>query len=214
MEIIKLERGRLSVLLGKSGLGKSTISVFNAAQELRESKSVLYFSYEYCQSIIYNKLHSHFGIKWTELFKVNVVDASGIGLDELCHIVRVRATQVDSVYIDYLDLVRSATFGENKDLANTLNLIATLDKLAKECNVAIVLLAQCDANSEVSDMVNELNNLVSMCEDPNKVIKMFIGRDKLFHSIINCQDISHVIWVDGANLEHFASINIKETYKD
>ncbi|MCQ2798006.1 MAG: DnaB helicase C-terminal domain-containing protein [Bacilli bacterium] len=214
MEIIKLEKGRLSVLLGKSGLGKSTISVYNAAGELREGKGVLYFSYEYCQSIIYNKLHSHFGVKWTELFKINVVDCAGVALDELCHIVKMRANQVDSVYIDYLDLLRSATYGEAKNVEDITGIVATLAKLAKECNVAIILLAQADANCEVQDMVNGLNNLVSTCEDPNKVIKMFIGRDKLFHSIIHCEDISHVIWVDGSNLEHFSSINIKETYKD
>ena len=213
MEIIKLEKGRLSLLLGKSGLGKSTISVYNAAGELREGKGVLYFSYEYCQSVIYNKLHSHFGIKWTELFKINVVDSSGVGIDELCHIVKMRANQIDSVYIDYLELLRASTFGNNKDIEETYNLVATLDKLARECNVAIVLLAQADANAEINDMVNALSSLTSKCEDPNKVIKMFIGRDKLFHSIIRCEDISHVIWVNGSNLEHFSSINIKETYK-
>lgn len=214
MEIIKSERGRLSILLGKSGLGKSTISVFNAAQELRESSGVLYFSYEYCQSIIYNKLHSHFGIKWTELFKINVVDASGIGLDELCHIVKARSKTTEVVYIDYLDLLRAATYGESKSIEEITNIVVTLDNLAKECNVAIILLAQADSNASVEDMINALNSLSSKCEDPNKIIKMFIGRDNLFHSMIHCQDISHVIWVDGSNLEHFSSINIKETYKD
>ena len=36
---------------------------------------VLFFEYEYCQSIIYNKLVSHFGLKWPDLFKLNLVDA-------------------------------------------------------------------------------------------------------------------------------------------
>ena len=62
MEIIKTEKGYLTILAGKTDMGKSTITVYDASEFLKSGQSVVFFSYEYCQSIIYNKLISHFGM--------------------------------------------------------------------------------------------------------------------------------------------------------
>ena len=72
MEIIKTEKGSLSVLGGKTDMGKSTIACYDCAEQLRSGKSVIFVSYEYCQSIIYTKLVNHFGLRFDELFKLNV----------------------------------------------------------------------------------------------------------------------------------------------
>lgn len=76
MEIIKTEKGSLSVLGGKTDMGKSTIACYDCAEQLRSGKSVIFVSYEYCQSIIYTKLVNHFGLRFDELFKLNVLGAS------------------------------------------------------------------------------------------------------------------------------------------
>ena len=81
MEIIKSQKGFLTILTGKTDMGKSTITVYDCSEQLRRGNNVLFFEYEYCQSIIYNKLVSHFGLKWPDLFKLNLVDASGLSLD-------------------------------------------------------------------------------------------------------------------------------------
>ena len=68
MEIIKTEKGSLSVLGGKTDMGKSTIACYDCAEQLRSGKSVIFVSYEYCQSIIYTKLVNHSGLRFDELF--------------------------------------------------------------------------------------------------------------------------------------------------
>ena len=76
MEIIKSEKGKLTILTGKTDMGKSTITVYDASENLKIGKNVIFFSYEYCQSIIYNKLISHFKLSWAQLFNLDIVDAS------------------------------------------------------------------------------------------------------------------------------------------
>ena len=80
MEIIKSQKGFLTILTGKTDMGKSTITVYDCSEQLRRGNSVIFFEYEYCQSIIYNKLISHFGMKWQDLFRLNLVDAAGLSL--------------------------------------------------------------------------------------------------------------------------------------
>ena len=73
MEIIKSAKGNLTILTGKTDMGKSTITICDASEFLKAGQNVMFFSYEYCQSIIYNKLLSHFGLNWSNLFHLNVV---------------------------------------------------------------------------------------------------------------------------------------------
>ena len=56
MEIMKTQPGFLTILTGKTDMGKSTITVYDYSELLKVGKRVIFFSYEYCQSIIYNKL--------------------------------------------------------------------------------------------------------------------------------------------------------------
>ena len=88
MEIIKSQKGFLTILTGKTDMGKSTITVYDCSEQLRRGSNVIFFEYEYCQSIIYNKLVSHFGLKWQDLFKLNLVDASGLSLGMLIELIK------------------------------------------------------------------------------------------------------------------------------
>ena len=72
MEIIKVEKGCLTILTGKTDMGKSTITVYECGENLRAGEKVIFFSYEYCQSIIYNKLISHFNLSWSQLLNLNI----------------------------------------------------------------------------------------------------------------------------------------------
>ncbi len=216
MKEIKTLNGCLSILMGKSGMGKSTISVYDAVGNIRDNKSIAYFSVEYPQSIVYNKLIDHFGIKWKELFKFNCVDATSYNLDDI--ITAIRKIKPEIVYVDYLDLLRKNTYGIDQSataeerIKHSKIIVTEMAKLAKELNICIVLLSQETESTAFEDSVNALNRMSEDVNDKN-VIKMFIGREGVFSEKITCQDISHVILVEGYDLKHYSSINVQEIYK-
>ena len=195
MEIIKSEKGSLTILTGKTDMGKSTITVYDASEYLKLGQRVIFFSYEYCQSIIYNKLISHFGASWSTLFNLNIIDV---------------------IYIDYLDLLKQATYGnetsESASLGQIQTIVAELSSLAQELGIAIVLLSQVGSSSDFEKIISRLNAFSEKAK-ANNVIKMFIGKGNVIDSRIQYDDIVHVILVDGYDLRHFSSVNVKEIYK-
>ena len=217
MEIIKVEKGHLTILTGKTDMGKSTITVYECGENLRVGRKVIFFSYEYCQSIIYNKLISHFAVGWSQLLNLNIVDASNLSLQTLIEMVRAKKGNVDAIYIDYLDLLKKASFpkaqDDEEDLAQIQEICKTLASLAEELNISIILLSQVGASSNFEKAVNRLNAFTEKVEH-NNAIKMFIGKGNIIDARIDYTDIVHVILVDGYDLKHFSSINIKEIYGD
>lgn len=217
MEIIKVEKGYLTILTGKSDMGKSTITVYECGENLRAGQKVAFFSYEYCQSIIYNKLISHFKLSWSQLMNLNIVDAAGLSIDTLVKMMREKKGNVDVIYVDYLDLIKTATFkktdNEVEDLKQIQKICNVLASLAKELDIPIILLSQVGASSNFEKAVERLNAFTDKVSDKN-AIKMFIGKGNIIDSRIDYSDIVHVILVDGYNLKHFSSINLKEVYGD
>lgn len=217
MEIIKVEKGYLTILTGKSDMGKSTITVYDCGENLRVGKKVVFFSYEYCQSIIYNKLISHFKLGWSQLFNLDIVDASNLSLNNLVVIARAKKGNVDAIYIDYLDLLKNTTFmqpkDEEEDLGQIQEICRTLAALAKELDIPIVLLSQIGSSTDFEKMVARLNAFTETVDNKN-AIKMFIGKGNVIDSRIDYTDIVHIILVDGYDLRYFSSINIKEIYGD
>ena len=217
MEIIKVEKGYLTILTGKTDMGKSTITVYECGENLRAGQKVVFFSYEYCQSIIYNKLISHFKVSWSQLLNLNIVDASGINLDTLVEMVRAKKDNIDALYVDYLDLLKNASFPKAKteaeDLKQIQEICRVLASLARELNIPVILLSQIGASSDFEKAVERLNAFAEKVEGKN-TIKMFIGKGNIFDARIDYTDIVHVILVDGYDLKHFSSINIKEIYGD
>ena len=217
MDIIKTENGYLTVLTGKTDMGKSTITVYECSENLKDGKKVLFFSYEYCQSIIYNKLISHFKVGWTQLFNLDIIDASGLRLEYLVDYVRSKKGNVDVIYIDYLDLLKNATFtpanDEAEDLAQIQEICKVLASLSIELDIPIILLSQIGASSSFEKSVERLNSFTEKAEAKN-TIKMFIGKGNIINDRIDSSDIVHIILVDGYDLRHFSTINIKEIYGD
>ena len=217
MEIIKTEKGYLTILTGKTDMGKSTITVYECSENLKIGKKVIFFSYEYCQSIIYNKLISHFKVGWSSLFNLNIVDAMGLSLKELISMVHSKKDNIDAVYIDYLDLLKGCTFekaeNEIEDLKQIQIIVKELADLAKELDIPVILLSQVGSSSDFEETVARLNAFTETIEDKN-VIKMFIGKGNIIDARINYDDIAHIILVDGYDLKHYSSINIQEIYKD
>lgn len=215
MEIIKAEKGYLTILTGKTDMGKSTITVYECSENLRSGQKVIFFSYEYCQSIIYNKLISHFHMSWSQLLNLNIVDASNIKLKSLVEMVRAKKNNVDAVYVDYLDLLKNASFpkteNEEEDLKQIQEIVKTLSSLAAELDIPIILLSQIGASSNFEKAVERLNSFAEKV-DINNTIKMFIGKGNIIDSRIDYTDIVHVILIEGYGLKHFSSINIKEIY--
>lgn len=217
MEIIKSEKGYLTILAGKSGLGKSTITIYDTTEHIRQGDNVIFFSLEYVQSIIVNKMVSHFGMTWADLFKCNIVDAAGYNIDMIEAAIRAKAGWVDIVYIDYLDLVKEYTFGpkanftDEERMNHTKSIVDQLADLAKRMDITIVLLSQTGAHTEFEVTLQRLNKFT---EDAPNTYKMFIGKGNVIDSRISFDDISHLILIDGYNMKHFSSINIKEVYHD
>ena len=216
MEIIKSEKGYLTILTGKTDMGKSTLTVYDASEYLKSGSNVIFFSYEYCQSIIYNKLISHFGAGWSNLFHLNIVDASGFSISMVKSLIEAKKDSVEVVYIDYLDLLQEATFGACEDEAARLkqiqSIVADLADLAKELNIAIILLSQVGSSSDFERSIDRLNSFSEHAKGKN-VIKMFIGKGNVIDARIQYDDIVHVILVEGYDLRHFSSVNIREIYK-
>ena len=218
MEIIKSQKGFLTILTGKTDMGKSTITVYDCSEQLRRGNNVIFFEYEYCQSIIYNKLVSHFGLKWQDLFKLNLVDASGLSLESLVDYIKAKKENLDVVYIDYLDLLRNATYpgtdkGDDKELEHVQHIIKELSALALELNIEIIVLSQTGSASTIEETVGQLNDFAAKAKAEN-IIKMFIAKGNVIDAKIAIDDISHVILVDGYDLRHFSTVNFKEIYKD
>ena len=217
MDLIKLENGVLTILTGKPDMGKSTITVYDCSENLKAGKRVMFFSYEYCQSIIYHKLVSHFKISWAQLFNLNVIEASGLNLKSLVNIVRNKKKLVDVVYIDFLDLLKQSTyFGENESEEESLKqiqeIVKELSKLAKEMDIPIVLLSQIGSSTDFEKSVERLNSFGEKTQ--NEIIKMFIGKGNVIDKKIDYDDVVHIILVEGYNLRHYSSINIQNIYKE
>ena len=217
MEIIKAEKGYLTILTGKTNLGKSTITVYECGENLRGGEKVIFFSYEYCQSILYNKLISHFKLGWSQLLNLDIVDAAGVGLDSLVAYMRAKKGNADVLYVDYLDLLKAASFpkakNDREDLEQIQQICNVLSSLARELDIPVVLLSQVGSSSNFEKAVERLNAFTETITSKN-IIKMFMGKGNIIDSRIDYNDIVHVILVDGYNLKHFSSINIKEIYGD
>lgn len=217
MEIIKVQKGCLTILTGKTDMGKSTITVYECGENLRAGEKVVFFSYEYCQSVIYNKLISHFRVGWSQLLNLNIVDAANLNLQTLVSYVRAKKGSVDVVYIDYLDLLKKTSYSKAEDESENLKQIqkicSVLADLARELNIPIILLSQVGASSDFEKTVERLNAFTEKIENKN-VIKMFIGKSNVIDARIDFNDIVHIILVDGYNLKHYSSLNIKEVYGD
>ena len=217
MDIIKVEKGYLTILTGKTDMGKSTITVFDCGENLKAGNKVVFFSYEYCQSIIYNKLISHFKLNWAKLFNLDIVDAANLDLNNLISIARAKKGNVDIIYIDYLDLLKNATYPKHKDAAEEIKQIQeicrVLAALAKELNIPVILLSQTGSSTDFEKSVERLNLFTETLENKN-AIKMFIGKGNVIDSRIDYKDIVHIILVDGYDLRYFSSINLKEIYGD
>ena len=217
MEIIKVERGYLTILTGKTDMGKSTITVYECGEDLKKGNRVAFFSYEYCQSVIYKKLTTHFQVGWSELLNLNIIDAAKLNLATIVSTIRAKRESIDVVYIDYLYLLKTTSYPTAKDekenLVQIQEICKVLADLAIELNIPIILLSQVGASSDFEKTVERLNAFTEKVEAKN-TIKMFIGKSNLIDSRIDFNDIVHIILVDGYNLKHFSSINIKEIYGD
>lgn len=217
MEIIKSQKGFLTILTGKTDRGKSTISIYNASEQIKNDENVMLFSHEYAQSIIYNKLVAHFGLKWTQLYKINVVDSAGLALENVVELIKIKKDHVDAVYIDYLDLLKIATYPTKADDATDLeriqNIIRELAKLAKDLSIKIILLSQLGSESTVESSAGILQNFTAKVED-NNVIKMLISKGIGSESTIKFDDVSHILLIDGYDIQYYSTINFKEVYKD
>lgn len=213
MEIIKSEKGQLTILTGKTDMGKSTITVCDASEFLKIGQNVMFFTYEYCQSIIYNKLVSHFGMNWSSLLHLNVIDAAKMNLDTLITLCREKKDTVDVIYVDYLDLLIEATYGkeEEENLGHIQKTVSALSELAKELNIPIVLLSQTGSSTDFEESISRLNSFAEKAKG-NPVIKMFIGKGSIIDPRIVTEGLVHLILVDGYDLRHFSSINITEIY--
>ena len=216
---MKTQPGFLTILTGKTDMGKSTITVYDYSELLKVGKRVIFFSYEYCQSIIYNKLISHFKTNWSQLFNLNIIDANGLNLQSLVNIVRNKKGNVDAVYIDYLDLLKNSTWplkegeADPQELEHVQEIVKELAELAREMDIPIVLLSQTGSSTNFEKSVERLNAFCEKVPEGN-VIKMFIGKGTFIDERIDISDIVHLILVDGYNLKYYSSINIKEIYQD
>ena len=102
---------------------------------------------------------------------------------------------------------------EEEALEQIQEICRTLASLANELNIPVILLSQVGASSEFEKTVERLNLFTEKVENKN-AYKMFIGKGNVINDKINFNDLVHIILVDGYDLRHFSTINIKEIYGD
>ena len=126
---------------------------------------------------------------------------------------------VDVVYIDYLDLLAKTTDHEyaTYTIAQKMELkqriLDDLAQLAYELQIEIIVLTRIHATLDLNMTIEYINQITGGIHSPSPTIKMFIGKDETLNPIIKGSDMSHVIIVDGNQLTHFSSINLKQAYK-
>lgn len=220
MKIIKTQKGSLSLLGGKTDMGKSTVACYDCAESLKQGKGVAFFSFEYCQSVIYNKLVSHFGMKFQDLFKLNVLDASLMDFEAVKKLIKSMKGTVDTVYIDYLDLMAKKTDYNYADFSNIQKLelkqrmLQELAQLSFDLQIEIIVLARVHASLDLDNTIDYLNMLTSTSHSPAPVVKMFLAKDELINPILKASNMSSVIIIDDNNeLVLFSSMNLKQIYQ-
>ena len=143
MELLKARKGYLTILKGRPATGKTSAALLDMLNRAYLDDYIMYFTYESSQRVIYKRLLDYFDFDLDDKTNINVVDLINCGFNTISEIIRFEKPSF--VYIDYCGLIR--ILPETEELRHnyekqTLIICQELSKIAKELDIAIVLLMQ------------------------------------------------------------------------
>lgn len=215
MEIIKVEKGKLTIVEGKTAAGKTMALLVDAENYIHFKMEVLFFTLEQPAFKLYNKFFDKVKAKKENGDCMHIVD-SAYSLSSIEAVIKDIKEGIDVIYIDSIQNILV-----KEDIDNKYHYITSrLVKLAEEMKLPIVITSQVSlendsiVNSNTDKVVEEIKSLFACKEDYEKSIKHIVLRD---FSGFESYDYfsSNVSIVDNEDIvKSFSSFNLSDYFNN
>ncbi len=202
-------RGELIILAARPGMGKTALMLNMVIRQIRNGEKVMIFSLEMSKKSLVERMVSMLsGVSLQKIRRGNlldkelniivaafdylnenrdklmIIDKSNMTINDIKIEIRKRKENVDVVYVDYLQLINSASEYNNKNV-EVGEVSRTAKVMARELDVAVVMLAQ--LSREVERRTNKkpvLSDLRDSGEiEQNADIVLFLFREAYYSEI-------------------------------
>ena len=215
MYIIKTEKGKLTIVKGKTAAGKSMALLADAKDYIDFKMGVLLFTLEQPSTKLLKKLFSKVKAKKEHADCMHIVDMA-FSLETIEKVIEDACESIDVVYIDSLEKIKV-----NEEVNDKNHYImARLTKLAEKKQVPIVVTSQVSqendiiANFNTDKIVEETRKLFENEEDYNKAIKHIVLRNfSGYESYDYFSSNVHVVDEDN-KVTQFSSINLSDYFNN
>lgn len=167
--IERLRKGEMSVIASRPNGGKTTLSCLIAANAIRRTpdSAVVYFSLEMPTKQLCERIRSLAGENAIQGENLVIDDAAAIDVDEICQRVKsLKAKKnIQLVIVDYLQLVNCGKRHSEGRQAEIVEIGETLRELAKDEDVAVVVLVRTKRNGTAESSLGEcgLSQIAAEC---------------------------------------------------
>ena len=154
-----LRKGKVSVIASRPTGGKTTLACLIAANAIKSAPdaAVVYFSLEMPSAQLSERIRSLTGENAVQGENLVIDDTAAIDVDEICQRVKsLKSTKsIQLVIVDYLQLVNCGKHHSEGRQAEIGEIGEKLRELAKDEDVAVVVLAQMNRNCTAEASVRE-----------------------------------------------------------
>ena len=155
----ELRKGKVSVIASRPAGGKTTLACLIAANAIRDTSdaAVVYFSLEMPSAQLSERIKSLTDANTVQSKNLVIDDTTAIDVDEICQRVKsLKAKKsIQLVIVDYLQLVNCEKRHSEGRQAEIGEIGEKLRELAKDEDVAVVVLAQMNRNCTAEASVRE-----------------------------------------------------------
>ena len=154
-----LRKGRVSVIASRPADGKTTLACLIAADAIRNTPdtAVVYFSLEMPSAQLSKRIRSLTDANTVQCGNLVIDDTAAIDVDEICQRVKLLKAKknIQLVIVDYVQLVNCGKRHSEGRQAEIVEIGEMLRGLAKDEDVAVVVLAQMKRNGTAEDSLRE-----------------------------------------------------------
>lgn len=154
-----LRKGKVSVIASRPTGGKTTLACLIAANAIQDTSNaaVVYFSLEMPSAQLSERIRLLTGANTVQSENLVIDDTAAIDVDEICQRVKsLKAKKsIQLVIVDYLQLVNCGTRHSEGRQAEIVEIGEMLRGLAKDEDVAVVVLAQMSRNGTAEASLGE-----------------------------------------------------------
>lgn len=154
-----LHNGSVSVIASRPADGKTTLACLIAANAIRDTSdaAVVYFSLEMPSAQLSERIRLLTGANTVQSENLVIDDTAAIDVDEICQRVKsLKAKKsIQLVIVDYLQLVNCGKRHSEGRQAEIVEIGEKLRELAKDEDVAVVVLAQMSRNGTAEASLGE-----------------------------------------------------------